>query len=195
MIDHDYSLSVVTAAAADPVSVAEAKVHLRVDGADEDAHITSLVTAATKYCEAVMDRAFVTQTLRLSLPCWPASGEIFVPRAPLVSVSSITYVDSGGTSRTWGASNYQVDTYHLPGRIVPAYGVSFPTLRTETVNPVTIQYVAGYGAAAAVPQPIKQAILLLTGHWYENREGVLVGTISKEIELAVNALMWAYRSF
>jgi uncharacterized phiE125 gp8 family phage protein len=205
MIEHDYSLSVHTAAAADPVSLVEQKTHMRVDHADEDALITSLITAATKHLETVMDRAFVTQTLRASLPCWPSTcrygpespayGEILLPRAPLQSVTSITYVDSGGTSQTWGTSNYQVDAQHLPGRIVPAFGATFPTLRTETINPVSIVYVAGYGLAAAVPEPIKAAIKLLAAHWYENREPVVVGNIVTPLPMAVESLLWSYRSF
>lgn len=184
-------ITLITAPTVEPVTLAEAKLHLRVDHADEDSHIRSLIIAAREHAQNATSRAFVGQTWRLSMDCFP--DVIRTPRPPLTSVTSIAYTDTAGASQTLSASAYTVDTYSEPGRIVPAFGQSWPATR-DIPNAVIVTYVAGYGAGAAadVPQPIRQAILLLVGHWYANREGVLTGTISKEIEFAVSALLAPY---
>lgn len=166
-----------------------AKAHLRVDGIDEDGQISAIITAAREFCEDFQARAFVTQTLELTLDAWPAGSCIKIPRPPLQSVVSVTYTDKDGVDATWDPSNYVVDAKSQPGRIALAYGKSWPSVTLQPVNGVTIRYVAGYGDAAKVPKKIRQAMLLLVGHWNEHREAVLTGTISKEIELAATALL------
>jgi uncharacterized phiE125 gp8 family phage protein len=118
-------------------------------------------------------------------------SEILVPRPPLISVSSITYVDGNGTTQTLSAAAYKVDTDSEPGRITPAYGYCWPTTRAE-INAIAITYVAGYATRAAVPASIKQAMLLLIGHWYENREAV--GQVGGTVAMAVESLLWSQRA-
>lgn len=178
----------------EPVSLDEAKSQCRVDTSDDDIFITGLIAAARDYVEKTARRAFITQTWRLSLDEWPCGDEIELPKPPLVSVSSIIYKDTVGAQTTLSSSTYIVDTDSEPGRVKLAYGESWPSDTLYPANPIQITYVAGYGVAAAVPQWAKQAIKLLIGHWYENREETIAATI-KNIPLGVDSLIWLNRAY
>jgi len=181
---------------AEPVTLTEAKTHLRVDVTDDDVLITSLIASARQYVEQIARRALVTQTWRLSIQEFPASGVIILPKPPLQSVTSITYTDITGTTSTVDSNTYTVDTDSEPGRVVLKYGESWPSASLANTNPVQVTFVAGYGAPSAVPEYWKQAILLLVGHWYENREGVAVtGAIPKEMPMAVRSLIQMNRNW
>lgn len=189
-------LKVITPPAAEPVTLDEAKDHLRVDGTDDDTSITAMIKAAREYCEGYQNRVYITQTLELALDGWPCGNEIELSRPPLQSVTSLIYTDNG-VDVTWPASNYIVDDYSFVARLVKAKNVSWPSATLPSVNGIKIRYVAGYppdeavppDLAANVPQHVKQAIMLLVGHWYENRETVLIGSISKELEFTVQSLL------
>lgn len=156
----------------EPVTLEDFKAHARVDYDDQDTVITNQITAARLYCEEYLQRSFITTTWALTMDAFPCDDEIELQRANLIAVSSITYVDTNGTTQTLSSSNYRVDAYGEPPRIEPAYGYYWPMTRNVS-NAVTVTFTAGYGAtAASVPQSIKQAILLLANHWYENREPV-----------------------
>lgn len=186
------SVTEVTAPTVEPVTAAELRLHSRIDDAEETSLLNRLIKTGRRWCEGFLSQVMVNTTFDLTLDEFPAF-EIAVPRCPLVSVTSITYLDSAGTSTTFAAASYIVDTKSKPSRITPAWGVAWPGTR-GIINSVTVRFVAGYGAAAtAVPDEWKQAVLLLAGHWYENREGSLVGTISKEIEFGVKSLLWMDR--
>lgn len=173
----------------EPVHLDEVRDHLRVDITDDDTLIEALITAAREYVEQASRRALVTQTWRYNLDQFPAADEIELPRPPLKSVTSITYRDSDGTTHTLASSVYEVDTDSQPGRVRLAYGEDWPSDTLAETNPVRITFVAGYGDADDVPKRWKQAILLLVGHWYENREAVMVGSIPREIPFAVESLI------
>jgi len=183
----------VTAPTVEPVSLTEAKVHLRVDITDDDSLIAALIVAARQYVEVLTRRQLITATWDLVLDTWPDGDTILVPLPPLQSVTSITYKDSADTVYTMPAMDYIVDTAEEPGRIVLAYGKTWPSTILYPVGAITIRFTAGYGDALAVPQAIKQAILLLVGHWYENREATIGGTMQHELPFAVEALLWPYR--
>lgn len=185
----------VTAPATEPVTIAEQKLHSRVDITDDDDLIAAQIAAARRWLEGVKRRAFITQTWRLNLDAWPVGNEIALPNPPLQSVSSIKYYDESNNETTWNNSNYLVDTDSEPGRVVLAYNKTWPTEATlYPVNPIRIEFVAGYGAAADVPETDKQAIMLLVGHWYENRETTMHVDL-RTIPFAVESLMWFDRNF
>lgn len=194
-----YALTLITPPAVEPISLEEAKLHLREDESGQDTEITAIIKAARTYCEGFLSRAFVTQTWELALDSFPStyrggvdSNAIILPRAPLQSVVSITYVDAAGSSQTLAGANYSVDIRQQPGRVIPAYGLSWPTLRGD-MNAVVVRFTAGYGNAAAVPENIKNAMRLLIGHWYENREDSISGTIIQKVPTGVEALLWQER--
>jgi uncharacterized phiE125 gp8 family phage protein len=113
------------------------------------------------------------------------------PLGNLISVTSVEYADpESGVMTTWSSVNYDVDTQDINGWIKPVD--DWPT-HMETMNAVKVTFVAGYGAASAVPAALKSAILLLVGHWYTNREAVMVGESVAELPLAVSALVAPFR--
>lgn len=179
----------VTPAADTPVNLDEVKLHLRVTHDQEDTEILSLIDDATRFCEDRIGQQFITATWRYSLPSFP-SGSIIVPRAPLISVTSITYVDTNRAAQTLATAEYQVDTDSRPGRIAEAPLKFWPDIDTDTFNPVKVTYAAGYGAATEdVPPAAKRAIKMLVGHWYHTREPVIIGSISGPIELTLDSLL------
>lgn len=180
-----------TAPAATPVTLAEAKAHVRYAASDSDDLITALIQAATTHLEGrngILGRALITQTWEWRVDYFPACLE--VPLPPLQSVTSVKYLDDNGVEQTLDPSAYVVEAHHRNGRIRPVYNTIWPTTRPES-GAVRIVFVAGYGDAAAVPQPIKHAILLLVGHWWFNREAV--GDPMTPVPLAVEALTNPFR--
>ena len=180
-------LKLKTAPTTEPITLAQAKLHCRVDHNDEDTLFDALIVAARQHCEGVQNRAYITQTWELWLDNFPNKDYIEIPLPPLQSVTSVTYYDTNDDDDTF--DDYDVDTNSFVGRIVLKYNKSWPYIILRPSNAVVIEFVAGYGNAAAVPQTVKQAMLLLISHWYANRETVLVGTVSRHIELAVDALL------
>lgn len=135
---------VSTLPCAEPVSLDEMKLHLRIDGTDEDTLITSLIQAARSYCEDYQARAYISQTLTLKLNDFPVTDSIRLPRPPLVSVDSITYVDNNGATQTVSSSVYTVDTVSEPGYVYLSYNQNWPYDVRLIPNAVTITYKAGY---------------------------------------------------
>lgn len=162
---------VTTEPTAEPITLTEAKNHLRMDGIDaDDDLINSLITAARQYCEMYCNRAFITQTITQAYDRFPDSGEVLrIAVSPVQSVTSVTYDDTDGNNQTWAASNYVVDRFTEPCEISEKNGVNYPDTVSQR-NILRVIYVVGYGAASAVPSPMKQAILLMIGHFYLYRE-------------------------
>lgn len=170
--DH-FGLTLVTPPATEPLTLSEAKSHGIIQTAADDAFVTSLIQAARECCERVTERALITQTWKLVLDRFPrniygSDAPMRLPRPPLASVTSITYVDTDGTTQTWASSNYLVDTDSEPGRVAPAVNAAWPVSRAQQ-GAVTVTYVAGYGAASAVPEEIKQRLRNYVAYCYEHR--------------------------
>ena len=195
-----WSVSEVTQPSVEPVSLAEAKSHLRVDHDDEDTLIQAQIIAAREWVEDYIGYVTVQRQLRLTLDYLPAGDTITLPRSKLISIDSVEYVDRDGVTQTWDASNYSADTYAEEGRLIRDPDSDWPNVRAQR-QAVIITYTAGWpddGAsppdyAANVPESIKAAIKLTLGNLYENRESVIVGTIATELPLAVKSLLAAHR--
>jgi uncharacterized phiE125 gp8 family phage protein len=170
-----YSVTVKSAPPAEPVTRAEAKLHLKVDATADDALIDGLIVASREWTENYCRRSWVQRTLELRLDCFP--GEIRLPRSPVSQINSITWLGQDGSSQTLASSAYQVDYYGTPPRILPPFGSVFPIPKLGTLNAVVVEYVAGYTPgsdsptdyAANVPSSIKAAMKLVMGCLYENR--------------------------
>ncbi len=197
-----WSTSLKTAPTAEPITLAEARLHLRLTSSDtaEDDLIESLIVAAREHVETYTNRALLTQTWYWKADGFPysSSSPIVLPRPPLVSISSISYVDTSGVTQTWaaGSTGYQLVKPTGPkaqyARIVPSYQVLYPVTRYQP-EAVIVEYVCGYGDETNVPESIIHAMRLLIGHWYENREAVdLNAPNAGEIPLAVPALLGGY---
>lgn len=197
---------IATAPAFEPVTLAEAKKHARVFGTEDDEYVTGLAKRARVLVEKRTRRQLMAASWDLFLDgFFPAVGdrvhgpryaEIRLPRPPLKSVTSIKYIDGGGTLQTLATTEYTVDSHVEPGRVVPAYAKYWPSTR-DVVQAVQIRYAAGYSVAAdpeatqqaAVPQTLKGAILMLVSHWYEERAPVVTGAITSELMHTLDALV------
>jgi uncharacterized phiE125 gp8 family phage protein len=181
------SITQTVAPTVEPISLETARLHLKVDDVSDNDLITSLITVSRRWCETRIGQRLITSTNVLRLDAFPA-WHIELPYPPLIAVSSIAYIDASGSSQTLSASLYKVDANSKPGRITPSWGNVWPTTRDE-MDAVTITYTAGYGAAAVnVPETIRQAMLLLIGHLYENRSATAEEAL-KEVPMAVEALL------
>lgn len=163
------ALKLITAATDIPVTLIEAKAHLRVDVADDDTLITAMIYAAAEMAEQITGRALMTQTFELTLDAFPQALQL--TRVPVQSITSVKYSDSTGTVITLDSLLYALDNADDCGfaYVVPAYGLIWPDTRDE-INAVKVRYVAGYVNAAAVPPSVKSWIKLMVGAMYENRE-------------------------
>jgi len=190
------ALKLKTAPAVEPLSATEVKAHLRVDSSDEDTLIGTLITAARQYCETFQSRAYITQTWELWLDAFPSQDYIKVPLPPL-QAASIKYYDIDDTEAIFSADDYFVDTKSEPGWLVLNAGCVWPSTILRPANGVYVQFIVGYGDAGSdVPEKVKQAMLLLIGAWYEQREAITTtGLNVKEVPFAVNAILWQDRVF
>ena len=175
----------------------EVKPHIRVDHDTDDTLIDRLISAARAHLEDITSRAWIQQDWQMTLDAWPRQRFIRLPRPPLISVTSVTYTDTDGTSDTLTeGTDYIVDTSTTPGRIVLREGVSWPSVTLRESGGIVIVYRAGYGAAAAdVPEPLRQALLLLIGAWYDQREDYAVTRTARtvtQVPFAVSALLANY---
>ena len=194
-----YDIKLVTGPAVEPITIDEAKLHLRVDAFEDDYTINSLVKCARQYVEIVTGLALITQTWDQYLQDWPCNGEIILRRSPLISVASVNVKDTAGTETAVASTVYIVDANQDPPRIVEAYGQTWPSTTLYPASPIRIRFTAGHGAtAASVPEPLRAAMLLLIGHWFKFREAVLAGNmerLSQELPIGVAHLRANYRMY
>ena len=190
------ALILVTGPTAEPVTLAEAKLHLRVDIDDDNDLIEALVAAAREYVERLCrpQVALISQTWKLVLDATPGDTITLRPY-PLQSVSSIKTISDAGVEATYSSSGYQVDTSSEPGRVRLKSGYSWPSTTLQALNGFQVTFVAGFGDDPSdVPQQIRQAVLLLIGHWYENREvQIVTGAVPASLAFTVMALLAPWR--
>lgn len=164
-------MTLITPPAGEPLTLADAKLHLRVDGTHEDALISSMIRTARQKLDGrdgFLGRALMLQTWEMSLDAFPAR-EIKIPLVPLNAIVSVIYIDRDGIEQTVDAQNYEADTSVDEGWIVPVRGFHWP-VTMHTINAVRIRFIAGYGGAEDVPEPIRHAIRMHTAHLYDGRD-------------------------
>lgn len=162
----------------EPVSLAEAKAHVRVDSENDDALIQGLIASAREWVENHLDRTLIRTQWQMRLDAFPHAIELprppFTPEQPLQSVV-ITYTQADGSVVTLPPSQYRVLGDRTPAVVMPLYSGSWPSARYDS-DSITVSWWAGYGPDQnAVPRSIKHAMLMLIGFWYENRMAVAVG--------------------
>jgi len=182
----------ITAPADTPISLAEAKANMRVDGTDEDALITSLIGAAVDLIDGwsgILGRCVFTQTWRQDFQDFPSGRMIRLPLDPVQS-GTVGYSDTANVEQTLSGTFYSLHTDDVGPFLWLLDGQNWPSVN-DRLDAVRIEMVVGYGAASDVPNSIKQALFLMVGHWYENREAS--GRSMQEIPLGVYALLAPYR--
>lgn len=161
----------------EPITLVEAKIHLRVDHSDEDGEIGRKIRSARLYCEKISGRAYITRTLAGTLDAFPTKngGLISLPHAPASEIVEITYWDPDVNLVTMDPADYEFDPYSEPARLRPVVGSSWPAT-LNVYGAVEIQWKAGNGDDPTdVPEDTKSAIKLALGDLYENRESIVLG--------------------
>lgn len=190
------ALRLITAPAETPVTLTEAKAHLRVVDDDDDAFIEILIPASTRHAERFMGRAIIDQTWELVLDAFPTC-EIKIPLPPLIEVVSVVYDDEDGNEQTLSTSGYTVDNVSEPGWVVPTDD-TWPTT-FDGINAVRIRFRAGYldtlssPQVANVPDDIRFGILLNIGSMFANRETVVIGVTATTLPWGAEQLLRAHR--
>lgn len=191
-------LKIITPPAAEPLTLAETKLHLRVDHSTDDTLITALISTAREWVESYSGKSLITQTRQLTLSRWPLLP-VRLHGGPVQEIESVKYLDKTGAERTVPETVYWLTP---SGEIALDYGQTWPSEQLRGPESIAITYIAGYPAleidtevpvedpeegedeteivtiedpAGNVPRQFKQALLLLIGTWYELREGVFVG--------------------
>ena len=180
-----------TGPATTAISLAEAKAFLRVDSDydDDDSYITSLIGVATNVVEQFTRRRLITQTYNIYYDEFPPFMDLQVGN--VASVTHVKYYDTDNTLQTLDTSEYDVDIRVKPGRIYQAEDGNFPDTY-ERANSVEVEFVVG-SAASDVEDAIKQAMYIVIGRYYENRQDVVMGTQVNELPLMVDHLLTPYR--
>lgn len=173
-----------------PVTIDDIKLQARISHTSEDALIDTFIRAAADWIEAYTQRSLSTQTWQASMADFVDA--LWLPRAaPLTSVTFVKYYDTSNVLQTLSSSYYTVPSFVEPAQIRLAYDYTWPSVY-DRADAVRVEYITGY-ADGECPEPLRQALAMLAAHWFEHREAVLVGTISKPVEFAVEALCAPYR--
>jgi len=198
---HYRSLVRQTQPAVEPVTLAEAKAHLRVDTADDDTYITGLVRAAREWVEQYLDRTLVHTQWVMRFDKFPPDGtlDIELPRPPMVASGTatavaLTFTYENGDTATYSTASFRVDRASTPGAVKTNYGQTWPPHRQDD-NAISVTWWAGYGASGNdVPAAIRHAILMLCSHWYETRGAtVATGAVPQDVPFGVMSLLDSVR--
>jgi uncharacterized phiE125 gp8 family phage protein len=178
----------------EPVSLADAKAHARVDGDAEDTLICSLILAARLHVEHCLGLALISQSWSLYLDRWPDAPFVELPLAPLISVDAVRLYSPTGSSATLDPGLFIVDAASRRPRLALHQGQSWPA-PGRSVNGIEVAFTAGYGDTEDdVPAPVRLAVKMLVAHWYEAREPVLLGERADPVPATVASLIAPYRS-
>jgi hypothetical protein len=208
---------ITTAPAVEPISLAEAKTHLRIDTADEDGLLQALILTSRLHIEVALNLALITQNWSCYFDQWPqhltgrgvplsppgaafanlapdtalaaGASALRLPLGPVKSVDAIRVYADDGTFAAIPVSGFAIDLFSRPARIARRSDTNLAT-PGRALNGIEFAITAGFGAAPAdVPAPIRQALLLLVAHWYEHRDPGEIGTNATQVPATVSALL------
>ena len=183
----------------EPISLAYLKAHTKNDLSNEDELLLAYIANARSFIENRIELAIPAQTITLKLDEFPHSDRLLLPRANLISLTSVSYIDTDEATQTThpvgspAADYYGVDTYG--GAIFLKSGQTWPSDVIDQRQAITIVYRAGWEDEVSIPGGIQQAVAMLAAHWDRNREAATFGAVSSEIDFAVSALIEQYRVF
>ena len=176
-----------------PLSLEEAKEHCRISGPDHDATIQALIGAAVSHMDGyngVLGKCLMLQEWQQEFDRWQDFPLCLGPVRDLVSID---YLDGSGQAQSVDLSAVRIERRVLGTMAALKGGYSWPGDADFDEGLITVKWSAGYASAADVPPAIKHALKLLIGHWFENREAVIVGTTNASLQMAVDNLIAPYR--
>lgn len=197
----EWSLSRTDGPDAEPIVLADAKSHLCVTDTASNTLITALIVAAREYVENATHRQLITATWLFCMDRYPTGdGRFELPRPPLSAVNSISWTDTDGNTQDLddgsgegAVCDWAVTTAREPAIVMPKYGTSWPGQPSLMPECVQVEFESGYGASGDdVPAALRQAMLLMIGHWFVNRESTIGGSLI-EIPLGAKRLIEPYR--
>lgn len=174
-----HTLELLDAPATTPITLAEVKDQLRVEGSDDDALLTRLIDVAVAYTDVkgALGQAMITQKWGQWVNSTPPQTVSLI-LGPVTGVTAVKYYDTDGVLQTDTLSNYQVTGTEFATIIGPKSGFNWPVTQDRS-DAIRIEYEIGYGTATTdVPQTIRHALMLLVGHWYDNRENTQMDELS-----------------
>lgn len=193
----EYRTKVIVPPTAEPVSLAEARAHLRDPATVDNALIELYISAARTWCEEYVSGAFMVQTIRQDMGHLP--NDVFLlARNPVQSIESIEYFDEDDVLQTLSTDLYNLDSVGSSARVIRQWDEAWPST-SRRGDAVQVTYIAGYPVGSPaddpqnVPATIRAAVLLVLGDLYENRENTLVGTSAIELPIAAKMLLQPYR--
>lgn len=175
----DDALQLLEAPVATPVSLSEVKDQLRVEHTDDDALLLRLIKTASAYIDAkgALGHAIISQKWGQWVTSVPPQS-VRLAMGPVIAVSDVKYYDENGVLQADDLNNYHVTGTGFTTQIGPKVGFGWPVTQ-DRADAIRIEYAAGYGAAAAdVPETLRHAMMLLIGHWYDNRENAMKDELS-----------------
>lgn len=188
------TLVLTAGAALEPVTLADAKAHLRVTETSEAALIASLIITSRLHVEQALGLALMTQSWSWLLDAWPDANVLRLPMRPVQSIAAVRTYAEDGSAAALAPQSYLLDGAGAPARLVLRRGRAWPA-PGRSAQGIEIAFVAGFGDAADdVPAPIRQAILLLVAHWYEHREPADLGSPTAPVPADVARLLSPYRT-
>lgn len=183
---------VITAAATNVLTTAEVRENLKVDIVTDDTLIDNLIIAATNSCQEYTNRFFIETEITQYCDSWSDVSELLKSPVTIDQPFTIKYYDTAGVLQTLSAAIYTLDHVSHPARVVLTPGESWPDI-WDNVNSVEVNYTVGERTASSVDNAIKQALLLTIGHWYQNREAVIVGRQVNEMPMSAKYLLDQYK--
>ncbi len=182
------ALTLITAPTVSPISLQQAKDHLRISHSDDDDKVQLCIDAATAYVDGedgFLGRCLVAQTWQLTIDTFP-EAEIKIPLPPLQSIVDIIYDNPDGDATTVASTDYYVDVASEAAWVTPILGFTWPTT-LDAINTVRVKFIAGYPAttdsppdlAGNVPADIKAGMLLMIGSMFENRQDEFMDNMEK----------------
>ncbi len=176
----------------EPISLVQAKAHLRIEDDAEDGLIESLIAAARTHLEAITGRALLRQTWRVVLDAWPKDKIVQLPVSPVIEIDAIRIFDDAGQAHHLSAAGFMFDGKSMPAwLIVPDMIAGFPLRRKMAIE---IDFIAGFGDESHdLPNDLVQALLTLVAYWYENRDAVIVSGAGAVAPAGFDRLVSAYK--
>ena len=184
-----------------PITLEEIKDHLQIERGEtgSDEVLKGLRTASVEMAQNITGRKLMTQTWKVYFDDWPSGDYMELPFTPLSTAgivsTGIKFTNSTSGSTHLGSTAWSMDFVSEPPRVVLENNESWPTVTLHHNNPIEVEAVYGYAASSDIPRSIKHAMLLMIGHWYENREDTIIGAgqVVHEIPSGSRALLEMYR--